>query len=339
LEGAAVELITGGAGLLGGHLAWALISDGVPARLFDFRTPDRAPKGAEFVKGDIRNEKDVSEALEGVETVYHLAALMHVGGGSTALARSVNIEGLQNLMDCAEKSGVRRIVFASTIELYGVKPEVPCREDSSKNPPPGYPAHKLQGEQMLSDFALRTGIETVFPRFPMILGAGFYHFKLILWFFEAISMNLPVFVLDDGARKGRMVAARDAVAALLLCARTPGVCREAFNICADDVFTHRRFLEDVIEKAGSKSRVFSIPYAVAAPVEEALQSLRLSPVAREHFLFSLSDCDYSIDKAKRVLGYRPTTDAASAMTETYFSYIRGGRAELKKQLSNDLLKR
>jgi nucleoside-diphosphate-sugar epimerase len=333
-----MELITGGAGLLGGHLAKTLIGDGVPARLFDFRTPERVPDGAEFVCGDIRSERDVRAALEGVETVYHLAALMHVGGGSPALARSVNIGGLQNLMDCAEKSDVRRIVFASTIELYGVKPEVPCREDSPKNPPPGYPSHKLQGERMLSDFSLRTGVETVFPRFPMILGAGFYHFKLILWFFEAISRNLPVFVLDDGARKGRMVAARDAVAGLILCARTHGVCREAFNICADDVFTHRSFLEDVIKKTGSKSRVFSIPSAVAAPVEAALQSLGLSPVAREHFQFSLSDCDYSIDKAKRVLGYRPTTGAASAMAETYYSYISGGRAELKKELSNDLLK-
>jgi len=333
-----MELITGGAGLLGRHLAESLCGDGRRVRLFDFREPERIPAGAEFFQGDIRDPGAVSRALDGVETVYHLAALMHVGKNDPSLMRSVNIGGLKNLMNRAGKSSVRRIVFASTIELYGVRPAVPCREDSPKKPPPGYPFHKLESERLLKEFSARTGVETVFPRMPMILGPGFYHFKLTLMFFEAISRNMPVFVLDGGDHKGRMVAARDAVQGFRLCAEKPGVCGEAFNICGDDVFTHGSLLKGIIERIGSRSRVYSVPSRLVKAWFDALHPLGAMPVAKEHFYFSLHNCNYSIDKAKRVLGYRPGTDTVTAMAETYESYISGGRRELRKELSNNLLK-
>lgn len=334
-----MDLVTGGAGLLGSHLANALARDGRRVRTFDFRRPETGPEGAVFFQGDIRDAAAVGAAMEGVDTVYHLAALMHVGNCDPQLVRGVNIGGLETVMRCAEAARVRRIVFTSTIELYGVAPAAPCREDSPKNPPPGYPAHKLLSERMLHDFSGRTGIEAVFTRMPMVLGAGFYHFKAVLLFFDLVSRNLPVFISGDGSKKGRMVHIADAVQGLRLCAETPGINGEAFNICADDVFTQRGLLEGVIARVGSKSRVFAIPEKIARNGFDFLDKIGLAPVAREHFYFSLHDCDYAIGKAKRVLGYAPKTDTVTAMAETYESYLARGRRDLRKKLANDLIGR
>jgi 2-alkyl-3-oxoalkanoate reductase len=335
-----MDIVTGASGLLGSHLVKALAADGRDVRAFDFRRSDEIPAGATFFQGDVRDGKAVSAAMNGgADTVYHLAALMHVGNRDSRLVRSVNIGGLKTVMQCAGAAGARRIVFTSTIELYGVKPACPCLEDSPKNPPPGYPAHKLLSEKMLAEFSRGTGIESAFTRMPMILGEGFYHFKAILLSFELIRRNLPIVIPGDGTKKGRMVHIADAVQGLRLCADTPGINGEAFNICADDVFTHRGLIEDVIGRVGSKSRVFAMPDEIPKRAFECARAFGLSPVAPEHFLFSLHDCDYTIDKAKRVLGYAPKTGAAAAMAETYESYLARGRRDLAKQLANDLLAR
>jgi len=335
--GEEMYLITGAAGLLGSHLARSLRDDGLEIRLYDFQTPENAPAGAEFFEGDIRDPDRLSIAMKGVKTVFHLAALMHVGRNNPLLMHSVNIGGLKNVMNCARKAGVSRIVFTSTIELYGIRPADPCHEDSPKNPPPGYPCHKLSGEKMLAEFSTCTGIETVYTRMPMVLGPGFYHFKTILAFFEALHRNAPVFVLDRGDRRGRMVAVCDAVQGLRLCAETPDISGEAFNICADDVFTHRGLIEGLIRKTGSRSRIFEVPSKPVRAAFDALYPLGIMPVGREHFYFSLHHCDYVIDKAKSRLGYRPSKDTVSAITKTYESYISGGRREMKKELANNLL--
>lgn len=119
-------LITGAAGLLGTHLAHTLAANGEQIRLFDFRVPESIPKGAEFIQGDIRNMEDVKPAVDGAGTVYHLAALMHVGKLDPGLIEQVNVGGVRNLMRAAQSGDVSRIVFASTIELYGVAPPNPC---------------------------------------------------------------------------------------------------------------------------------------------------------------------------------------------------------------------
>ncbi|HOX29329.1 MAG TPA: NAD-dependent epimerase/dehydratase family protein, partial [bacterium] len=191
-------LVTGASGLLGTALVSELASSGEKVRAFDFRPSGQMPAGVDFVHGDIRDPSAVRRAAERCDTIFHLAALMHVGRIVPKTVEDVNIGGLKNIMDAAAGSGVRRIVFTSTIEIYGVRPETPSREDSPKNPPPGYAEHKWRSENMLSSFSKKSGVEVAVTRMPLILGPGFYHQKSMLLFFETISRGLPVPLLDGG---------------------------------------------------------------------------------------------------------------------------------------------
>lgn len=334
-----LDLITGGAGLLGLALAQKLVESGRRVRLFDVREPENPPVGAETVTGDVRDPGDVDRAVAGVDRIYHLATLMHVGKVRPKMVREVNVGGLKNIMRAAEKHKVGRIVFSSTIEIYGTAPADPCTEDSPKDPPPGYPAHKWESENLLLEFSGRTGIPVGFTRMPMILGPGFYHFKMILSFFDSLRAGLPIPLLDGGRKKGRMVALDDAVRGLMLVGGRDEAVGEAFNICSAEVWTHRELLEEVAERVGSRSRVVSVPSRLVIPGFKLVNALGLSPVAPEHFYFILHDCNYVIDKAVELLGYEPTKTSAEAMAETYEHYVDNRKKFKKKKVTNLLLKR
>ena len=325
--------------MLGRNLARALRDRGREVRIYDFLAPEPAVEGVEFVRGDIRDAGSVALACGGAERIYHLAALMHVGRIEPKTVREVNIGGLENVMAAAERRGARRIVFTSTIELYGVKPEVPCREDSRKEPPEGYPAHKWASEQKLTAFMQRTGVEASFTRMPMIFGPGFYHYKIVLLFFEALALGLPIPVLDEGGRLGKAVALSDAVEGLTLAGERPEAAGEAFNICCEETWTHRELIEDVIGRVGSRSRVVGVPSGPLRAGFGVLAALGLNPVAEEHFNFALHDCVYDIMKAKTLLGYAPAKSTAEALAETYEAYMAGGRRELGKAVANSLIKK
>ncbi len=333
-----MDVVTGGSGLLGRNLAGALRNAGRRVRIVDFSEPAAALHGVEFARADVRDAEAVARACEGAERIFHLAALMHVGRIVPKTVREVNIGGLENVMSAAERAGVRRIVFASTIELYGTEPSLPCHENSPKDPPPGYPMHKWESELLLQSFSYRTGIEVGVARMPMIFGPGFYHQKIVLLFFEAVRLGLPIPVLDDGERLGKAVALSDAAAGLMLIGDRPEAAGEAFNICCDEVWTHRELIEGFIRRVRSRSIVFGVPSAPLRAGFDVLAGLGLNPIAHEHFHFALHDCVYEIGKAKRMLGYAPRKTTEDALVETYESYMAGGRKELQKAVSNALIK-
>ncbi|MEW5946136.1 MAG: NAD(P)-dependent oxidoreductase [bacterium] len=331
------DLVTGGSGLLGLALARRLAGAGRAVRLFDVRRPDALPGGAEFREGDIRDAAAVDAAAGGAERIFHLAALMHVGRIVPRIVREVNIGGLLNVMNAAEKNGVRRVVFTSTIEIYGTEPDYPCYEDSRIDPPPGYALHKWMGEKLLTRFSRRTGTEVAFTRMPMIFGPGFYHFKAVLRLFDAILAGLPIPVLDGGERKGKVVSLEDAVQGLALAGERGEAAGEAFNICCGDVFTHRSFVEGIARAVGSRSRVVSVPSRLVKPAFEAMCRLGLSPVSPEHFHFTLSDCVYDISKAERLLGYTPAKTSVEAAAEALKHYGASRRKYRKKPVTNLLV--
>lgn len=333
-----IYLVTGGAGLLGRSLAYKLQKSGKKVRIFDFQTPQNLPDEIEFFRGDIRNISDLSPAFKNVKKVFHLAALMHVGKIDKKKVYEVNVIGLKNILKCSEEEKIERLIFTSTIELYGTKPTFPCYENSPKNPPPGYPTHKLLGEKLVMNFYKKTGIPVVIIRMPMIFGPGFYHFKPIFFYFDLILKNLPVFVMDGGEKQGKFVALSDAVDGLILAGEKDEAIGEVFNICSEDTFTHKGLLEEIIKRVESKSKIHSINSKLVILCYEILNLLGISPVAKEHFYFSLHDCVYDITKAKKLLGYNPKKTSPDAVIETLNYYRKHKKEMRKRKIANIILK-
>lgn len=124
-------LITGGAGFIGSHLADALLAAGHRVRAFDnlspqvhgpdARRPDYLDRDIELVVGDIRDRDRLRGALEGIDAVYHLAAIVGVGQSMYEVARytDVNNVGTATLLDLIAQKPVERLVVASSMSIYG----------------------------------------------------------------------------------------------------------------------------------------------------------------------------------------------------------------------------
>lgn len=153
-------LVTGGAGYIGSVLTRQLLEKGYNVRVLDSLMFGGEPiidllnyPQFEFVKGDVRNEADVRKALDGVDYVAHLAAI--VGDPACAqqpeLARSTNIEGSKMLYNVANELGVTKFVFASTCSNYGKMsdPDAYVNEESDLSPVSLYAETKVAVEQFL----------------------------------------------------------------------------------------------------------------------------------------------------------------------------------------------
>lgn len=139
-------LITGGSGFIGTRLADVLVAEQHDVRLFD-KVPSSAYRDR-YVHGDVRDKEALARALAGVDVCYHLAAEHADDVRPESLYDEVNVGGAERLAEAAAGCGVKRIVFTSTVALYGLNVGVPT-EDSPPQPFNRYGASKYQAEQVL----------------------------------------------------------------------------------------------------------------------------------------------------------------------------------------------
>src|SRR5436190_16953846 len=171
-------LVTGGAGFIGSHLVRRLIAAGDDVRVLDDLSTgnlgnlEELDGSCTFIRGDIRNVSAVREAVDGVEVVYHLAALPSVARSVSDPIRSnaVNVEGTLNVLVAARDAQVGRVVYASSSSVYGDTPTLPKHEEMPSSPLSPYAAAKLAGESYCRAFASVYGLLTVSLRFFNVFG-------------------------------------------------------------------------------------------------------------------------------------------------------------------------
>ncbi len=166
----ALVLVTGGAGFIGSHLAQASIERGDAVRIFDDLStgPRQNLTGLDLDlrQDDIRDQGAVEQAMHGVETVFHLAAMTSVPESVEVPQRGyeVNLTGSLNVLWAAHRAGVGRVVLASSCAVYGEIPH-PMREDAVAQPLSPYAASKLAMEEAARLFYETHGLETISLRF------------------------------------------------------------------------------------------------------------------------------------------------------------------------------
>ena len=170
-------LVTGSAGFIGRSIAAALLKRGESVRGIDnFITGKRSNlaglEGLEFIEGDLTDPQQCERACEGVEVVFHEAALASVPR-SVADPVGTNLHCVTatlNLLVGARAAGVRRVVYAGSSSAYGDTPTLPKREDMLPNPISPYAVAKLAGEQYMRAFWRVYGLETVVLRYFNVFG-------------------------------------------------------------------------------------------------------------------------------------------------------------------------
>ena len=238
-----ISLVTGGAGFIGSHLVEALLASGKPVRVFDsFITGSRTNLAGmgpdlEIVEADLRDPAAVDRAMNGVSTVYHLAALASVARSiETPLAtHEACATGTLNVLDAARRHGASRLVFAASSSAYGgVSAPDGQREDMPVAPQSPYAAAKLACEWYLQAFAATYGLECVSLRFFNIFGprqrSDSPYSGVIALFCNALLAGRSPVIHGDGLQSRDFTYVANAVAALLKAGQARGVSGKVYNV-------------------------------------------------------------------------------------------------------------
>ena len=235
-------LVTGGAGFIGSHIAQTLVARGKTVRVFDnlstghLSNMDGFRDRIEFVEGDLVDAGVVAEVVQGVDCVFHQAALASVPRSVEAPldTNASCATGTLTLLDAARRAGVRRVVYAASSSAYGDQPHSPKRETDVPGPLSPYAAAKLAGEHYCQAFTATYGFETVALRYFNVFGPrqdpdSPYSAVIPLFITAMLSGRQPV-IYGDGLQSRDFSFVSNVVDVNLLAADAQGVAGRMFNV-------------------------------------------------------------------------------------------------------------
>lgn len=312
-------LVTGGAGFIGGHLVERLLADGWSVRVLDdFSSGREANLGAvsgrvDLVRGDVRDEAVVKAAVEGVEVVFHQAAVPSVPRSVAEPLRTnaVNVDGTLLVLECARHAGVRRVVYAASSSAYGDTPELPKVETMPGNPLSPYALQKYAGEVYCRLYTGLYGLETVALRYFNVFGPRqdptSQYAAVIPLFATACLEGRPARIHGDGGQTRDFTSVFDAVQANVLAADAPKASGHVCNVAAGRRTSLLELLAEIQRQTG----------ADVAPVHDP-------PRAGD-----VRDSLASLERARELLGYEPrvSLEEGIRLTIAHLETERGSQGE------------
>ncbi len=235
-------LVTGAAGFIGSHIATALVERGDRVKVLDnlstgFRHNLKHIDGRfEFIEGDLLDPTDVAKAVEGVDCVFHQAALASVPRSveNPLDTHAACVTGTVSLLDAARRSGVRRFVYAASSSAYGDQPHSSKRESDRPSPLSPYAAAKLAAEYYLHSFYHTYGLETVALRYFNVFGPrqdpNSAYSAVIPLFITAMLENRQPVIYGDGLQSRDFTFIENVVHGNLLAADAPNVGGKTINV-------------------------------------------------------------------------------------------------------------
>jgi nucleoside-diphosphate-sugar epimerase len=289
-------VVTGGAGFIGSHLADALLAVGHQVRIVDDLSNGlraNVPAGAELLEGSVADEEVARRAVEGVDVVFHQAALGSVRRSVEAplATNRANVDGSLSVLEAARRAGVRRVVAASSSSVYGGEAPLPSREDAPPAPKSPYAVTKVALENYARVYATLLDTETVCLRYFNVYGprqrSDSEYAAAVPLFIAALRAGEPVTIYGDGEQTRDFTFVGDAVAANLLAAEAPAsrCSGRTYNVAGGARHSVRTLLQTIADELGVEAR------AEHAPPRPG----------------DVRDSHADVSAAKRDLGYVPST--------------------------------
>jgi nucleoside-diphosphate-sugar epimerase len=256
-------LVTGASGFVGNALCRRLLSVGhrVSGTLLASEDPANLVGGVRPVAvRPLASDTPWRHALDGVETVIHLAARVHIMEDRSADPlsefRRVNLAGTARLAREAAKAGVRRLVFISTVKVHGEESETPYRPDSPARPGDPYGVSKWEAEQALRAIEQETGLEIVVVRPPLVYGPGVKANFLKMLGVVSSGIPLPLAALRN---KRSLIYVENLVDALALCATHPDAAGRSYLVSDGEDVSTPELVRKSARALGVPARLFRFP--------------------------------------------------------------------------------
>ncbi|HEY4475060.1 MAG TPA: NAD-dependent epimerase/dehydratase family protein [Candidatus Paceibacterota bacterium] len=283
-------LITGGCGFIGTAVARHFYNSGFRIRTFDIVEPIKAID--EHVVGTVMYEDELFKAMKDCDYVIHLAAML--GVKRTEYSRmqclNVNINGTKNVLDAAVRTGIKKIVFSSSSEVYGEPLKTPISEEHRVHPKSVYAVTKLAGEEYLRAYKKEYGLDYTIVRFFNIYGPGQVAEFVMPKFIKLVLNNQPPTVNGDGKQIRSFCYVDDAAEGVRLALMSKKSNSEIFNIGNDKAVVS---MFDLANKVASLAGKQLKPYF--------LKESNSDRVNTREIINRIPD----ISKAKKILGYKP----------------------------------
>ena len=314
-------LVTGGSGFFGGVLKRRLLAEGYACTNIDLVADQDTHPNLTSVQGDIRDQTLLRQifASGNFVAVQHCAAQLAHGVVDDKLLWTSNVDGTRNLADTAKQFSVKKFVFLSTNCLWASNLGHDVKEDEPSNPVELYGRSKLAGEQVLAEYVNDLDVVTI--RCPTIIDSG--RLGLLAILFEFIDDGKKVWVVGDGSNRYQFIYAQDLATA---CLRAMDYDRSnVFHIGSENVVSLRRVYEAVIQAAGSKSRVASLPKAPTIAAMQLAHKLNLSPLGPYHYRMIAETFVFDTTRIRSELGWAPTVTNEEMMIRAYRYYSENRR--------------
>jgi nucleoside-diphosphate-sugar epimerase len=307
-------LVTGANGFIASALCRALLGAGCDVRGLILRGTDAGvlrQMGIPYMQADICEPDTLGKPLSGIRTVFHLAALARDWGRWNVFIK-VNADGTRNVLAAAADAGVGRFVHMSTLAVHKFSGHVDADESTpAQNRINGYCAAKIIAEEHVREFEEKGRLETTIIRpGAFIHGPGdttvFVH---LVPYLEKGKMML----IDRGRQLTCYSYVENLAAGMILAASKPEAVGETFILTDDIKITIRELMEAVCAALEVRPRFGSSPAWLARSVGWILEMLwklarrpEAPPAHRYRANFAAKDFHFSCEKAKKMLGYRPT---------------------------------
>jgi UDP-glucose 4-epimerase len=304
-------LVTGGAGFIGSNLVRLLVEQGFSVRVLDnlstgySKNIENLP--VEFIQGDICDAYLVKNAVDGMDTIFHLAA--HIGNVKSLEHpqedAQINVLGAVNLLEAARKANVQRIVYSSSAAIFGELLTMPIAEDHPQNPDSPYGVSKLAAEKYMLAFAKLYNMTVICLRYFNVYGVHQRYDaygNVIPIFADRLMMGKPVTIYGTGEQTRDFVNVKDVAKANFLAAtrvQQTGV----YNLGSGFDITINMLASYCQEASGIK----------------AVEVINAPPRRGE-----VLHCRADISKARSDLGFEPNPDILSGLQE-YFDWFKNDR--------------
>ena len=257
-------LVTGGAGFIGSHIAAALNASGARVRVLDDLSTGHRENLEEiggdldFIQGSVADEALLNKILDGVEVVFHEAAIPSVPRSVEAPKQThiASVDGTFSLLVAARDNRVRRVVYAASSSAYGDQPTLPKSEQMLPDPLSPYAVAKLVGEYYCQVFTRVYGLETVSLRYFNVFGPrqdpGSQYSGVVSRFISALLSGERPVIYGDGEQSRDFTYIDNVVGANLSAATAKAASGKVINVANGERITLNELLAELKDLTGKQ---------------------------------------------------------------------------------------
>lgn len=312
--------VTGGSGFLGINLIRMLLAKGyevISLDLLPFDYEDCKHK-IKWVVGDIRNKETVDKCMEGVTYVVHCAAALPLYKKEDIF--STDIDGSRNVIISAYEHKVKRFIQISSTAVYGIPDHHPLYETDKLDGVGPYGIAKIEAEKVCAEYRDK-GLPTAIIRPKSFVGPE--RLGVFALFYEWAKDGHGFPMIGSGNNRYQLLDVEDLCNSILICMTIEDEQKmnDTFNIGAKEFTTMREDYQAVLDKAGYGKKIHGFPAAPAIWALRFLEFLHLSPLYKWVYETASKDSFVSIEKAEKVLGYKPKYSNKDALLRNYKWYL------------------